>query len=250
MQLYALSQKSLILASQAEKGKDYLCPECSSILRIRGGKERQLHFFHLKANDSCKQHQKGLIHLKLQLHLQTLLSEENPQLEFHFPEISRIADVACLKSKRIFEIQYSPISLEEAQNRTKDYESLGFRLIWILHDHQFNKRKVSAAEAFLRTKTCYFTDFDKEGRGSAYDQFEILRGNRRVFRSPPFKVDLKNLLQHPLEKGQFYCKGALPDRLFRNGMQQVKRINKPSLLQKLQRSYSSLLHLLLRGVSE
>lgn len=250
MQLYALSQKNSILASEASKGKDYLCPECSSVLRVRGGKRRQLHFFHLKASPFCKQHQKGEIHLKLQLHLQSLLKDEDPHLEFRFPQIDRIADVACLKSKKIFEIQYSPISFEEAQNRTKDYESLGFQVIWLLHDHQFNKRKVTAAENYLRTKTCYFTDFDKQEKGLIYDQHETIQGNQRVFRGPPIQVDVKILLEHPLEKGRFYCKGALTDRLFRNGTKEKNKLNKPPLLQKLKGSYNALLRLVLQGVSD
>ncbi|HSX12292.1 MAG TPA: competence protein CoiA family protein [Rhabdochlamydiaceae bacterium] len=219
MQLYAISQKNLILASRAEKGKDYLCPECKAPLRVRGGQERQLHFFHLSANPHCKQHQKGVIHLKLQLYLQSLLKEEDAQMEYSFPQIGRIADIACLNSKRIFEIQYSPISLEEAAARTKDYQSLGFQLIWLLHDHQFNKRKVTAAELFLRKGACYFTDFDENGIGIIYDQFEVVRRGRRLFRGKPTPVDLSK---------------SLPSH---------------SYWEKLKTGYDTLFHLLLKSVS-
>lgn len=233
MQLYAFHEKKFILAADASKGKDYLCPECSSTLRVRGGNRRQLHFFHLKAPPSCKQHQKGEIHLKLQLHLQTLLADEDPRLEFRFPQIDRIADVACLKSKKIFEIQYSPISFEEAQKRTQDYESLGFQVIWVLHDHQFNKRKLSPAESYLRTKLCYFTDFDKQERGIIYDQLETVHGNRRVFRGPPIQVDVKN----PLKRAAPF-------------IAERTRGEKPSIGQKIKNRYSALLHLLLQSASE
>jgi competence protein CoiA len=194
MQLYGLSQKNLILASDAEKGKDYLCPECRTTLRARKGQERQPHFFHLQAVPHCRQHQKGIIHLKLQFYIEALLHEEEPKLEYPFPSIGRIADVACLKSKKIFEIQYSPISLEEAAARCRDYENVGFELIWLLHDHRFNKRKVAAAEAFLRQRACYFTDFDAKGIGLIYDQREILRDRYRLYRGKKIPIDLKKPL--------------------------------------------------------
>lgn len=279
MQLFAhehlrlsLDQKQPILAHEAEKGKDYLCPECAGILRVRGGRARQIHFFHLKTSPLCRQHQKGIIHINLQMHLKDLLAEEGAELEYHFPSIGRIADVACLKSKRVFEIQYSPISINEAESRSKDYESLGFQIIWILHDHRFNKRALSAAEEFLRQGTCYFTNMDQETRGLIYDQFEILQKGRRVFRGSPLRIDLKCpkkrnndslelplIIQKRLEKQSIFHQGDLVDRFFSGGISTFlfdleKKFSAAtkqfSLWEKLKESYHILFHFLLGGVIE
>lgn len=274
MQLFALEgltgQKQPILAHEAEKGKDYLCPECKATLRVRGGTTRQIHFFHLKTSPLCRQHQKGIIHINLQIHLKDLLMHEGAELEYHFPSIGRIADVACLKSKRIFEIQYSPISVTEARERSKDYESLGFQIIWILHDRRFNKRTLSAAEEFLRQKMCYFTNMDHEKRGLIYDQFEILQNGKRVFRGSPLRIDLQtpkknnsttldlpSIIQKRLEKHSIFHHGDLVDRFFSGGLStfvfdlEKKFSNKKthfSFWKKLQESYHVLFHFLLSGV--
>lgn len=178
MQIYALEKNRLIAAPYAERKKDYLCPECRGEVRVKGGDIRQSHFFHLKSTKSCKLSQKGLIHLRIQKFICYLFDEE-AEMEKTFPTIGRIADVACPISKKIYEIQYSPITLEEAKQRCEDYESLGYTIIWILHDHTFKQEKIGAAERYLRTKTCYYTDMDEEGKGHIYDVLDSVRGKSR-----------------------------------------------------------------------
>lgn len=124
----------------------------------------------MNITQSC-QVQKSEIHLRLQRFIKYLFNNE-AEMEKGFPSIHRIADVACLLSKKIYEIQCSPISLEEAKSRCADYESIGFQVIWILHDKQFNPHNMSPAEKFLQTKTTYYTNMDKEGNGFIYDYLE------------------------------------------------------------------------------
>lgn len=275
MQLYAHDPSQVpkrpILANEAEKGKDYLCPECKNFLRIRGGNNRQIHFFHLKTPLSCRQHQKGIIHIQLQLYLQSLLSEEETQLEAAFPSIGRIADVACLKTKKIFEIQYSPISLHEAKGRTEDYARIGFQIVWILHDRRFNKKNLSAAEEYLRQGTCYFTNMDHEGGGKIYDQFEIIQKGKRVYRASPLNVDLKcakknigsslelpKMLQKRLEKQPLYHQGDLADHFFSGRASFLLDLEKKFSLKKsalspwkkIKEGYHILIQLLLEGVAK
>lgn len=190
MQTYASQGNHLLSAFEAEKRKNYYCPECGGLVRVRGGDQRQPHFFHLRLAPSCRQSQKGLIHLRMQHFIHSLLQKEEPVIEKIFPEIGRIADVACLKTKKIFEIQYSPMSLEEAKARCHDYEGIGFQVIWILHDHTFNKKRVSSSEQFLRTKTCYFSNMDEKGQGIIYDQFDTFLGRRRTLKGGAKKIDL------------------------------------------------------------
>jgi competence protein CoiA len=192
MQLYALENNLPIFSTHAVRHKDYYCPECKAIVRLRKGPYRKPHFYHPSASSGCSQHKKSLAHLQSQLRIQDLLPSGEGQMEKPFPEIARIADVAWEQKKIVFEIQCSPISFQEAQQRSRDYQKLGYTPVWILHDRRFNKRRLSASEDLLRKCGCYYTNIDEKGHGEFYDQFDICSHNRRIFRGSPLKVDLRH----------------------------------------------------------
>lgn len=265
MQLYALDHTTPISATQALKGKDYLCPECRSTVRKREGDLRQAHFYHPSLPKQCRQHQKSLEHIHLQLKLFELLGSDG-QMECPFPSIKRIADVAWHAKKIVFEVQCSPISREEAQSRTLDYQKEGYTVLWILHDRQFNKKTLSASESYLRTTPCYFTNINKLGQGVVYDQFEVLKKSRRVFKGPSLTVFPTKIISIPhidiqlpqLLLNRKYCaQGDLLHRIL-NDPQSIKKMlylenrteNKQRLpLHKLlQRAYYALLNLILRKI--
>lgn len=129
------------------------------------------------------QHFKSVAHLKIQLHLKSLIP--GSLLEKSFPSIGRIADVVWEEKKIVFEIQCSPISKEEVQSRCQDYESLGYTPVWILYSQRFNRKKLSETEKFLRKRVCFFADGFK-----IYDQFEVIQGRKRLFRGLPLPVEL------------------------------------------------------------
>jgi competence protein CoiA len=282
MQLYALDNTSLVLAGIAEKGKDYTCPECASKVRVRGGPARQTHFYHLSLPKQCRQHEKSQEHIQLQLKLLDLFGAHDAQIECPFPAIGRIADVAWHSKKIVFEIQCSPISLEEVQCRVHDYTRAGYEVVWILHDKQFNQKKLAAAESFLRGVPCYFTNIDKTGGGIVYDQFEVIKSGQRRFKGPPLtvKVDLFSRLpsftppdivlpqtvSDRLKKWKCYVQGDLLERLLKEGnlfrgvqkmisiekeileenKAQPQRLPLPQLIAKC---YRSLIDLLLKKLS-
>lgn len=192
MQLIATEGGVQVYAAAAEKRRDYFCPECAGIVRLRSGPHRQPHFYHPKADPRCRQCEKSAEHIAAQAALLALLP--NSSVEHPFPDIDRIADVVWPEQKIVFEIQCSPISLEEVQERIADYASCGFTCLWILHEKTFNQRRLSAAESHLRTVGCYFTDINQKGNGLFYDQYEILLGPRRTYRGPPLPV---NFLEPP-----------------------------------------------------
>jgi competence protein CoiA len=191
MQLYALNdQDILISANHAVKQKDYICFECKSLVRLRGGRHRQNHFYHLEPNRSCKLGGKSLLHLHVQCHIQRLLPEEDCLLEHRFPKINRIADVVWLSQKLVFEVQVSPITAEEMMHRNRDYALMGYQVIWILHDKRFNRFQVSAAEEFIKNSPHYYTNIDTNGRGVIYDQLQwMVRGTRKK-RERPLIINL------------------------------------------------------------
>ncbi|HSW86819.1 MAG TPA: competence protein CoiA family protein [Rhabdochlamydiaceae bacterium] len=224
MQLYALDNEQFIFAQQAQRHKNYCCPECQGNVRVRGGPHRHIHFYHLAANSLCNQHKKTLPHLQTQLRLYRLLP--GSLLEKPYKGIHRIADVSWEQQKIVFEIQCSSISLDEAKARCRDYEKLGLTVVWILHDNRFNKRRISHSEAFLRQNKCYYTNIDSKGQGIIYDQFDIAKNRIKYFWGIPLQVDLslpfknQNLqLKHPIPQAlilrlslNLYFKGDLIDR--------------------------------------
>ncbi len=188
MQLIALDDDSPVLAVNAKKNKNYICPECLSPVRVRGGPSRQTHFYHLSLPKICRQHAKSQEHIQTQLKLLHSIGAACGQIECPFPSIHRIADVAWTSKKLVFEIQCSPISLEEAQGRVRDYTSMGYDIVWILHEKQFNQKNLSAAENYLREVPCYFTNINKIGEGIVYDQFEVILEHQRRFKGPPLVI--------------------------------------------------------------
>src|SRR5687767_12314803 len=156
MQIHALDETTrIVTARQAIRHRTYYCFECQEAVKVRQGLHRQAHFYHLSPNRHCSQHRKSAIHLQLQQRFLHLLPPGECQLERPFKRIHRIADVVWEPQKIVFEIQCSPISLEEVQKRNADYASLGYQVVWILHTKTFNQQRLSAAELYLRTTPCY-----------------------------------------------------------------------------------------------
>jgi competence protein CoiA len=122
-----------------------------------------------------------------------MLAPEPILLEHRFPNIGRIADVFYPSRQIIFEVQVSPISIEEIRARNKDYASLGYDVIWILHDRQFNRVRATSAETFLATSPHYFTNINRFGKGFFYDQYSLIRFKRRLRRTPRFPVRFKRI---------------------------------------------------------
>ena len=192
MQLHALDHLGRIVSAQwAQKKTDYLCLECKQHVRLRKGLHRQAHFYHMDPIQFCRQHQKGAVHLKNQLYFFQQLPPGDCQLEMIFPTIGRVADVAWLSQKIVFEIQCSPISAEEALSRNRDYQKEGWSVIWILHDDRFNQVRLSAVEVALRSSPHYFSNIDAAGKGFIYDQFDCYIQGIRQGRLPPLPLDLK-----------------------------------------------------------
>lgn len=189
MQFFAYKQQQIIHSEDAEKGVDYRCPECQGRLRIKGGLHRRKHFFHLSPPPFCSLSKKTETHLTIQKAILERLPPKEALLEKWFPSIRRIADVVWEPQKLIFEVQCSPISLQEVKERMEDYASVGYRVIWLLHDHRFNRKRLSAAEHHLRPLYAFFTT----SKGFFYDQYEVFSGHLRTEKGPSHPISLTHL---------------------------------------------------------
>ncbi|GEM_PF-3584437 len=194
MQLFALTiENEVVAANDALKKTEYSCMECGKPVRLRGGRHRQDHFYHLRPDPSCKQSQKSMRHLQVQLYLHRLLSDGEVALERRFPTISRIADVVWEDRKLVFEVQCSPITQQEVEARNRDYALLGYQVVWLLHERRFSGKQVSAAEQWLEDHPHYYTNFDEEGRGKIYDQLHLFRDGIRRYSTKQTTVNLSTL---------------------------------------------------------
>lgn len=200
MQIYALDHLNrTIHVEKAHRGHTYTCQECQKPVRLRGGKLRQRHFFHLETTP-CRLHGKSQTHLNIQLALKQMLSPQEVLIEHPFPFIGRIADLVWPDQKLIFEVQVSPISAQEVRNRNADYRRAGYRVIWILHRRKFNRSRITPAELALRTSPHYFTTINAAGKGCFYDQHSTIRFKRRIKRSRPLPISFKHLLPIDLKQ--------------------------------------------------
>ncbi|MEM7175021.1 MAG: competence protein CoiA family protein [Chlamydiota bacterium] len=226
MQFFGYDQNQPVFAENAIKGRDYRCPECHGLLRIKEGIHRQKHFFHLHSSYSCRQCRKTNHHLAIQKTIWKSLPHGEALLEKRFPSIQRIADIAWTCQKIVFEIQCSPITLKEVKARNSAYQKLGFWVVWVLHDKRFNRFFLSAAEAFLRCQSSYFTNIDSHGNGIVYDQVEHLRNHRRLRKGPSLTVYLNKpkslsifpnklppFLRKKFDRSRYIFTGDLLDRI-------------------------------------
>lgn len=239
MQLFALDNGSLIFANHAAKQKNYCCFECNGTIRLRKGPHRQPHFYHLQPSQDCRLNGKGMVHLQVQIHLFNSLPEGECVLEHRFPSIQRIADVAWISRKIVFEIQYSSITAEEISQRNADYQQIGWQVIWIFHDHRYNRSRVSAAEAVLFNQTHYFTNINQDGLGIIYDQLSLVEQGIRKYsiRSPAVDLAccqpveeryglLPTLLQARLNAWPYCFQGDLIDRFAHSlGLEELAHFN-------------------------
>lgn len=181
MQLRARDEKDrVIFAHQAKKQHNLYCLECGGVVRLRSGIHRQAHFFHIKPPANCRQSGKSMEHIQVQSYLKNLFGEDS-SLEHPFPEVGRIADCVWHSQKLVFEVQCSSITQKEVAERNLDYASVGYRVVWILHDKLYNQSRLTAAELWLQNHPHYFTDMDADGKGSVYDQVVSMeRGFRKI----------------------------------------------------------------------
>lgn len=133
-------------------------------------------------------------HRTIQHFLKESLAPQEVWLEKSFPQIHRIADVVWPEQNIIFEVQYSPLSAREIQARNRDYEKVGYSVIWILHDRHYNREYLTPAERYLRHHSHFFTNINALGHGEIYDQHAYVRFGRRIKRTPRYPLNLNRCL--------------------------------------------------------
>lgn len=190
MALYALDGDRTVYAGEAQERKDYRCAGCHSKVQVRKGPFRIPHFYHQSKSPSCRLYSKSQDHLLAQLAIQALLPSGEAQIEKPLLDIHRIADVFWEPHKIAFEIQCSLLTPYETLKRVADYHKAGYKIVWILDDRLYNRRRLRPAEALIRTFTCYYATLRRQPNPIFYDQFEILSSQQRLYKGRRLKVRL------------------------------------------------------------
>lgn len=199
MQVYARDRENKKVSIHlAARGQDYHCLECGSRVRARMGTSLKAHFYHLSSDKACRQAAKSEEHLYLQKLISQQIGQSLTVEEMRFDTIGRVADVAWLEMKCVFEVQCSPISGELLQSRTEDYESLGWEVIWIFHEKNFLKKKLTQAERSVQNKTHYYTDGKR-----IYDVLQVTENGTRQFVAKSDSIQVDTL--RPFAVGAIGC---------------------------------------------
>ena len=83
--------------------------------------------------------------------------------EVRMPEINRIADVCFVLEngdRVVHEAQLSPITVDDLEARTNDYESLGYGIVWHFGKHA--DKEANKLWAFRRLGGCEVLSFDEQ----------------------------------------------------------------------------------------
>ncbi len=190
MALYALDGDDVLYALEAHRKKRYRCMECSGPVQLKQGVRRTPHFYHVKKSSRCRLYGKSETHHLLQMQIKNILAPEEITVERPFPSIRRIADLFWEKEKIVFEIQCSPIRLEEAVARMADYGMVGCRVVWLMSERVFNRKWISPSEAFLRENGGLFFRFEQKRLVFIYDQIDVADARKRLGKSAPLVVNL------------------------------------------------------------
>jgi competence protein CoiA len=135
---------------------------------------------------------KSRTHNALQKHIVDLLWQFPVEMEKRFSSIDRIGDVVWEEKKLVFEIQCSPMSRQEMLERTQAYRSLGYQVVWILHERSYNQYKLTALEGSILEIPHYFSNFTPGGEGMIYDQCCFISKGARVKTFHRIPVDLSH----------------------------------------------------------
>ncbi len=105
---------------------------------------------------------KSTLHRDMQHFLKNAYGGKYLFLEKKFPSINRTADVVLMEEKRVIEIQTSLIGIGQMLQRTEDYKSIGFEVVWLLHDRVFLLKPPPLVTRFFSSQKAYFFSFHNE----------------------------------------------------------------------------------------
>lgn len=124
--------------------KGATCPHCETAVRYRNGDTNKAHFAHESLNN-CPYSgaSESKEHIGMKRNLSNFLKKKYPDLNIELEKTlvpNRRADMVIHDEKQTFvvEFQASSIKVDEMVQRTKDYNNLGYPVLWIFHINMFS----------------------------------------------------------------------------------------------------------------
>lgn len=123
------------------KGREFKCQLCEKKMFLRGGCKTSFHFYHssgchsnYSTNPETPQHIAGKSYIAEEfLPLFHEYADFRPEYEVPVPEVMRVADIMVsfpMGWRIAHEIQLSPISVNDLEQRTNDYLEAGIDVLW------------------------------------------------------------------------------------------------------------------------
>ncbi|GAC1394624.1 MAG: hypothetical protein NVS4B11_17670 [Ktedonobacteraceae bacterium] len=157
----------LVQLQQWSRERVLHCPNCRSIVHVRGGpdKQMQLHFAHQRGECAWSTEAESVRHAQGKIVLSQWLQKQFPsaevRLEERLPEPNRIADifVAHADGRRwAVEFQCAPLDIEEWTHRHTAYRKAGIIDIWVIGVNRREKQEAFIEAVIATAREVLFLD--------------------------------------------------------------------------------------------
>lgn len=129
--LKALDERgTAVLASDAERGEAHTCPACCVPVTLKRGAIVVPHFAHQPGATCAFGGEESPRHMAMKAHMGALFRATAACYEVPLLGNARRADL-LLSNKVVIECQASSLGIDEWDQRTSDYNRLGYRLLWV-----------------------------------------------------------------------------------------------------------------------
>lgn len=138
--LMAMTTDQILMDAQTvppDQQLDFFCPACKEKVFLKRGVKKAAHFCHYKTS-TCQSFSEGETptHLAGKRFLYDFMKQSgfDVTLEAYLPEINQRPDLLVKKAGQVvaIEFQCSPISIEKINQRTRGFQSAGYKVVWIL----------------------------------------------------------------------------------------------------------------------
>lgn len=174
--LVALDRENIrAMAKVAIKGQTYHCPECGKLVILKQGAINQPYYGHY-ADSGCEWG-KGETerHYEMKMWAADTFSRFDSEIEAKLG--NHRTDCLLQKMKVVVEVQHTPISKPEWERRNRDYNNMGYAVLWVWD--WMPRRPYEAGHRYLyNTVSKMGNPTIKVARKGAYDLVDVVDGGK------------------------------------------------------------------------
>ncbi|AYG00760.1 competence protein CoiA [Lactococcus allomyrinae] len=186
--LTAIDEKNklvnLLESSPEELTGQYFCPACKTEVVLKNGNIKITHFAH-KTLQNCESwtENESVQHLTLKKILYRWFKKsEKVEVEKYLPELKQTPDL-LVNDKIAIEVQCSSLSLKRLKERTENYQTHGYSVIWLMGKKLWLSHQLTELQKnlmyFSENRGFYFWELDLERKKLRLKSLihQDLRGN-------------------------------------------------------------------------